>query len=126
MLASLARLEPEQLAFVGGEAGDAAGASSSGGGSGGEISGQIELVVGEGVQVFLPMAGLFDAAKETERLQKQQAKIEKELAALNGRLGNKKFMDKAPEKVVAEARAQAAEMGEQLVAIAEKLAKFAS
>lgn len=123
-MASLARLEPAQLAFVGGEAGDGSGASSSGGG--GESSGQIELVVGEGVQVFLPMAGLFDAAKETVRLQKQQAKIEKELAALNGRLGNKKFMDKAPEKVVAEARAQAAEMGEQLAAIAEKLAKFAS
>ena len=122
VLASLARLEPEQLAFVGGDAGDSASSSSGGG----ESSGQIELVVGEGVQVFLPMAGLFDAAKETERLQKQQAKIEKELAALNGRLGNKKFMDKAPEKVVAEARAQAAEMGEQLAAIAEKLAKFAA
>ena len=123
VLASLARLEPEQLTFVGGGSDEADGAASSGEG---DSSGRIELVVGEGVQVWLPMAGLFDAAKETERLQKQAAKIEKELAALNGRLGNAKFMDKAPEKVVAEARAAAAEMQEQLAAIAEKLAKFAS
>ncbi len=26
--------------------------------------GQIELVVGEGIEVFLPMAGLFDAGKQ--------------------------------------------------------------
>ncbi len=66
------------------------------------------------------------AAKEIERLQKQQAKLEKELAGLNGRLSNPKFVDKAPEKVVAEARQQAAEMGEQLAQIADKIAKFGS
>lgn len=56
--------------------GEAEGAALSG------QAGQIELVVGEGLQVVLPMAGLFDAAKEIERLGKQQAKLEKELAGL--------------------------------------------
>lgn len=42
---------PLQVSFVG----EAEGASLSG------QKGQIELVVGEGVEVFLPMAGLFDA-----------------------------------------------------------------
>lgn len=64
------------------------------------------------------------AAKEIERLQKQQAKLEKELGALQGRLSNKKFVDKAPEKVVAEVKQQAAEMEEQLGMIREKIAKF--
>jgi valyl-tRNA synthetase len=64
------------------------------------------------------------AAKEIERLQKQQAKLEKEASALQGRLSNKKFMDKAPEKVVAEVKQQAAEMAEQLSMIQEKITKF--
>ncbi|KAL4451165.1 hypothetical protein ABPG77_009237 [Micractinium sp. CCAP 211/92] len=116
VLALLAKLDAEQLSFVGSEEGAAMAGQE----------GQIELVVGEGIEVFLPMAGLFDAAKEIERLQKQQAKLEKELAGLNGRLSNPKFVDKAPEKVVAEARQQAAEMGEQLAQIADKIAKFGS
>lgn len=116
VLALLAKLDAEQLTFVGSEEGAAMAGQK----------GQIELVVGEGIEVFLPMAGLFDAAKEIERLQKQQSKLEKELAGLNGRLSNPKFVDKAPEKVVAEARQQAAEMGEQLAQIADKIAKFSS
>lgn len=64
-----------QVAFVG----EAEGAALSG------QAGQIELVVAEGLEVFLPMAGLFDAAKEIERLGKQQAKLEKELAGLQAR-----------------------------------------
>jgi hypothetical protein len=47
--------------------------------------GQIELVVSQGVEAFLPMAGLFDAAKEVERLQKQASKVEKELEGLQVR-----------------------------------------
>jgi valyl-tRNA synthetase len=64
------------------------------------------------------------AAKEIERLAKQRGKLEKELAALQGRLSNPKFVDKAPEKVVAEAQQQAAEMQQQLAMIDEKVAKF--
>ncbi|KAI3430578.1 hypothetical protein D9Q98_005171 [Chlorella vulgaris] len=114
VLALLARLDPEQVSFVGEEEGAALTGQA----------GQIELVVREGVEAFLPMAGLFDAAKEIERLQKQQAKLEKEASALQGRLSNKKFMDKAPEKVVAEVKQQAAEMAEQLSMIQEKITKF--
>lgn len=41
-----------------------------------------------------PAAGLFDASKEIERLEKQRGKVEKELAGLEARLANKKFVDK--------------------------------
>lgn len=43
-----------QLSFVGAEEGAALAGQK----------GQIELVVGEGVEVFLPMAGLFDAGEQ--------------------------------------------------------------
>lgn len=115
VMALLGRLDPEQLQF---ESQDAARVQST--------SGQIELVVADGLEVRLPMAGLFDASKEIDRLEKQAAKIQKELEGLQARLSNKKFMDKAPQKVVDEVQGAAAEAAEQLAAIREKVAKFAA
>lgn len=120
VLALLAKLEGSSLTF---DTIIAASTSSAAGGEKGS-GGDIELVVGEGLEVIVPMAGLFDAAKEIDRLQKQAAKIEKELAALNGRLSNSSFVDKAPEKVVNEVKSAAAEATEQLAALQDKISKF--
>jgi valyl-tRNA synthetase len=119
VLALLARLEPDQLTFV--EAASSSGGDGSSAPGGG---GRIELVVREGLEVYLPMAGLFDAAKEVERLQKQAAKLEKDAAALAARLSNPKFVGKAPPEVVAEVQAAAAEAAEQLAAVLDKVEKF--
>jgi len=83
--------------------------------------GSVELVVAPGVQVVLPMSGLFDAAKEIERLQGQRAKLDKDAAGLRGRLSNPKFVDKAPQKVVDEAKGQLAELEGKMAAIDEKI-----
>ncbi len=72
----------------------------------------------------MPPAGLFDAAKEIERLRKQQGKVEKELAGLEARLSNRKFVDKAPAEVVGEVQSAAAQAREQLAAVQDKIAKF--
>lgn len=88
--------------------------------------GAVELVVQDGVQVVLPLAGLFDAAKEVKRLQKQREKLEKELAGLMGRLNNPKFVGSAPEKVVNEVRAQAQDLQEKMALVSEKLAQTGS
>lgn len=85
---------------------------------------QIELVVKEGLEVILPLAGLFDPAKEIERLQKQAEKISKELEGLNKRLSNKNFVDKAPENVVSEVQMAAKECSEQLAVVEEKIKSF--
>ena len=65
-------------------------------------------------------AGLFDAAKEIARLEKQQEKMEAELANAEARLSNEKFTAKAPEHVVAEFRTQRQNAQEKLKMIAEK------
>ena len=88
--------------------------------------GAVELVVQDGVQVVLPLKGLFDAAKELARLEKQRGKVEKELLGLQGRLNNQKFLDGAPEKVVAEAKEQASELEKQMAAIDSKVAQAES
>eukprot|EP00798_Chlamydomonas_sp_ICE-L_P028850 gene28850-32038_t len=58
----------------------------------------INIVVDEGCQVLVPLAGLFDVKKELARLGKQRTKIEKELGGINGKLKNPKFMEKASKR----------------------------
>jgi valyl-tRNA synthetase len=65
--------------------------------------------------------GLFDINKEIARLSKQREKIEKDLAAVSGRMANKKFMDKAPPKVVAETLQQREEAEQKVAAIERKI-----
>ncbi|MBW6418272.1 valine--tRNA ligase [Celeribacter sp. PS-C1] len=52
----------------------------------------------------LPLEGVIDIAEEKARLEKALGKLAKELGGLRGRLNNPKFVDSAPEEVVAEAQ----------------------
>ena len=61
------------------------------------------------VEIFLPMAGLVDLAKERERLGKELAKIEGWIRGCRAKLDNEKFMANAPEAVVAQQRGLLAE-----------------
>jgi len=115
-LALLAKLDGEKLSITEGVVKKESGADSK----------QIELVVREGLEVVLPLAGLFDASKEIERLQKQGEKISKELEGLEKRLSNRSFVDKAPENVVAEVKASAKELSDQLAVIEGKIAGFST
>lgn len=56
------------------------------------------------VTAYLPLAGLVDVAEELARIEKNIAKAEKDVASLEGRLSNQKFVDSAPEAVVAKVR----------------------
>ncbi|WP_345986179.1 valine--tRNA ligase [Sulfurimonas sp. HSL-1656] len=56
--------------------------------------------VGEKVEVFIP-TGSIDLAPIIDRLEKQNAKLEKEIAKLAGMLNNERFVANAPEDVVA-------------------------
>ena len=88
------------------------------------LGGTVAAVVMPGVEVVLPMAGMFDAGKELKRLSGQRAKVEKEAASLRGRLANKAFTDKAPPQVVAENQANLAELEGKVGLIDEKMAEM--
>ena len=51
-------------------------------------------------KLFIPMGQLVDAAKELERIAKELERAKKNLAALEGKLSNEKFISRAPEAVV--------------------------
>ncbi|MBU4260696.1 MAG: valine--tRNA ligase [Proteobacteria bacterium] len=55
----------------------------------------------EDIEICVPLEGLIDVQKELDKLSKEQAKIDKQLAQSQGKLSNKKFLDNAPEDVVA-------------------------
>lgn len=53
-----------------------------------------------GLEIFVPLAGLIDIAQETARLNKEITKLEKDKLALENKLQNPNFVDKAPKEVV--------------------------
>ena len=73
----------------------------------------------------LPLGGLIDLAEEQARLAKTLAKLDKEIAGLNGRLSNPKFAENAPEDVVAEARENLAERNAEAEQVRTALARLA-
>jgi len=58
----------------------------------------------ENVTVEIDLAGTVDIAAERKRLEKDLAAARKEVEQAHGKLGNEKFMAKAPEKIVAQTR----------------------
>ncbi len=70
-----------------------------------------------GGAVALELAGLKDPAAERAKLEKELDKLEKELAALQGRLGNARYLEKAPAEEVDKARALAAEKEARLATV---------
>lgn len=66
-----------------------------------DAKGAAQAVFGT-AEILLPLAGVIDVAKETERLNKEKANLEKVISSLNGRLSNEAFISKAPANVIEE------------------------
>ncbi len=56
------------------------------------------------LEVLVPMAGLIDKDAELGRLNKELGRLQGEIKRLGGKLGNAKFVDKAPEQVIEKER----------------------
>jgi valyl-tRNA synthetase len=66
----------------------------------------VHAVLSKGLELVLPLAGVVDLAKESAKLTNELAGLEKQLAALRGRLSNEKFTAKAPPELVDAERAK--------------------
>ena len=73
----------------------------------------IKLVVQDGVEAYLPLAGMIDPEKERMRLEKQAAKLTNEIDKLKQRLSSKGFIEKAPEALVEKAKMELKELEDQ-------------
>jgi valyl-tRNA synthetase len=75
--------------------------------------GSAYAVVGD-IEVFVPLEGLVDFEKECARLGKALEDARKELAQVDGKLGNAAFVKKAPAEVVEKERAKREEIAERV------------
>lgn len=103
-LVLLAKLDPEQVHLV--EPGsDEANVAMS--------VDSVKLVVQDGVEAYLPLAGMVDPEKERKRLQKQALKLQTDIDKLRDRLNSKGFVEKAPVALVEKAKMELKELEDQ-------------
>ena len=78
-----------------------------------DIEGAVTIVTAD-AKIYIPMDELVDKEAELKRLNKELAAAVKDLEFNSKKLNNQGFMAKAPEKVVAEVRANAAKYAEKI------------
>lgn len=79
--------------------------------------------VGE-LEVLVPMAGLIDKEAELKRIDKEHEKQQKVITGLENKLGNEKFVGRAPADVVEKERAKLADAQAELALLASQRVKI--
>jgi valyl-tRNA synthetase len=76
------------------------------------------------VEISLPLAGLVDIAEEEKRLQKELAKVQKDVDLFTKKLSNEKFIANAPAHVLEKDRGKLKDAGEKLTVLQKSLKKI--
>ena len=79
-------------------------------------------VVTDDAKMYMPLSELVDLDKERERMRKELSKAEDELARIEAKLSNEKFVSRAPENIVAAEREKADKARALIANITESLA----
>ncbi|TMO85559.1 valine--tRNA ligase [Pseudoalteromonas spongiae] len=79
-----------------------------------------------GLEVLIPMAGLIDVEAELARISKQLEKAQKGLEQVERKLANEKFVNNAPEAVLAKEKEKLAEYSEAKAKLLEQKEKIES
>ncbi len=87
-------------------------------------AGSAQIIVGEAT-VCLPLAGVIDLSAEKARLTKDAGKLEGEITKIEKKLGNPKFVEKAPQEVVDGEREKVVEAKAKLEKIQVALGRLA-
>ena len=70
------------------------------------------------------MNELVDKEKELARLDKERAKVQKDIDFLSGKLSNQGFIAKAPEKLIEAEKAKLAKAEEKMAKIMQSIEKY--
>jgi valyl-tRNA synthetase len=76
------------------------------------------------IEILVPLAGLIDKDAEASRLEKEIAKLEKNLAGIAAKLSNAKFVDNAPKEIVDVERERQRSNEAAIYALQEKLGRI--
>lgn len=77
-----------------------------------------------GAEIYLPLEGLINIAEEIVRLEKELAKWTQEVARVQGKLANERFIVSAPEAVVAAEREKEKDYLEKQAAVLERITRL--
>ena len=91
-----------------------------------ELSGEkatAQAVAGD-LALEVPLAGIIDVEAEQARLHKEVERVRKEIAGLEQKLSNQKFVERAPAQVVEENRQRLAEYQAQETRLTEGLVRL--
>ncbi len=80
----------------------------------------------EDLKVLIPMAGLIDKDAELQRLSKEMTRLKKELPRVESKINNPKFLERAPEHVVAKERQKLYDLQATLAWLEEQRDRIAS
>jgi valyl-tRNA synthetase len=86
---------------------------------------QAAAFVSGNLEIYVPLAGLVDLDAERDRLKKEIARSEQELASLQRKLDNPNFVARAPPDVVEKDKARVAELQERTVKLQDHLQRIA-
>jgi valyl-tRNA synthetase len=77
-----------------------------------------------GIEVHVNLEGLVDFAAEIERLTGRRGKLEKDLAKIEGKLGNANYLERAPAEVVQKDRDRVAEMKQSIATLSRSITEL--
>ena len=83
--------------------------------------GNVVTIITNDAKVYIPLGDLVDFEAERKRLEKELAQAEDKLAFINKKLSNPGFVNKAPEKVVAQNKEDAAKLEEKIATIKKSI-----
>jgi valyl-tRNA synthetase len=92
--------------------------------AGERVSGAATALV-DGVQIFVPLAGIVDLEEEERRLTREIGKVTGELAGIERKLDNPAFRERAPEEIVEEQQQKAATLAAKKATLERSLKTLA-
>ena len=81
-------------------------------------------VVIAGATLYIPFAELVDIKQEIERLEKEEKRLNGEIARANGMLNNEKFVSKAPAEKIAEEKEKLEKYTKMMETVKERLSQL--
>ena len=71
--------------------------------------------------IYMPFSELVDILQETERLEKEEKRLQAEIARVNGLLNNEKFLSKAPEAKLQEEKDKKTKYMQMMTQVQQRL-----
>lgn len=87
------------------------------------LNDSVSVVIPNGV-IYMPFAELVDIEKELQRLQKEEAKLVKEVERVEKKLSNEGFVSKAPANVIEEEKTKMSKYNDMLKKVREQISNL--